>query len=148
MRLHIRNQLILWAAVAQHFTWALALCFSPDPCKVTSIAGICTSGGRWGAVALFSLVSTLAVCGLVRPRQTPRGMLLMLPQQVLLMWSAAVAAWCIGNGQFADGAVYSRAFIGTDQELHIVLAALHTIAVLEFHARWWPDRASTWMLTW
>lgn len=59
------------------------------------------------------------------------SLLLLLPQQILLLLSAGGAVQAISIGSFADGIARSRYFIGADQIYAILLAIIQTIALVK-----------------
>ncbi len=57
-----------------------------------------------------------------------------MPQQILLMMSAAGAVESMWLGQFADGVLRPHTFIIADQIYSILAAIGHTVAII-MHAR-------------
>jgi hypothetical protein len=54
-------------------------------------------------------------------------------QQLLLYLSAVAAIMSVYNSAFGDGQVRSRIFIASAQFHHVLLAVMHTIALLDLH---------------
>lgn len=83
-------------------------------------------------VVVLVSAALLAIWGMLTHR--PWVVLLLMPQQVLLMMSATGAFEAIWLSQFADGVVRSREFIAVDQIYSILAAVGHTVAIT-VHAR-------------
>ncbi len=65
---------------------------------------------------------------------------LLLPQQILLMMGVSGAIEAIWLSQFADGVLRPRAFIAADQ-INSVLAAIgHTVAIISHALNKLPNR--------
>jgi hypothetical protein len=120
-------------AIALHLSWAILLIFDSSALNVNAIyalhlyiqslpvlIGIITGAALMALVGLFT--------------ELPWILLFLIPQQALLMMSAAGAIESMWIGQFADGVLRPHAFIAADQ-LYSVLAAIgHTVAIIA-HAR-------------
>lgn len=115
-------------AVALHLAWAVILLFDGSATNATALNAL----HRYIALPLLSPV--IAGAALVAAYGMWSGsswtLVLLLPQQILLMMSAAGAIEAIWLSQFADGVIRARAFIAADQ-LYSVLAAIgHTLAII------------------
>lgn len=119
-------------AVALHLSWAIILLIDGSATNATAVHAL----HRYIALPLLPPViagaALFAVWGMIS--NSPWTLVLLLPQQILLMMSAAGAVEAIWLSQFADGVIRARAFIAADQ-LYSVLAAIgHTLAIIA-HAR-------------
>lgn len=120
-------------AVALHLAWAVILLIDHSAVNATAVHAL----HRWIALpwlpASVALAALCAVCAMAwNSRWT---LVLLLPQQILLMMSAAGAVEAIWLSQFADGVIRARAFIAADQ-LYSVLAAMgHTLAIIAHAGR-------------
>ena len=88
----------------------------------------------------YLTVAGLAALGMVRKVGSLKlnifgSLLVVLPQQFLLMFSAVGACVAIYHSQFADGVVRPRAFLAADQCPAIFLAIFHTCALVDLHVR-------------
>lgn len=81
---------------------------------------------------LLLVVAVLALSGTFCRK--PYLVLLLVPQQIILLMSAAGVIEAVWLGQFADGVVRSRVFIATDQANSVVACIGHTAALIA-HAR-------------
>lgn len=121
-------------AVALHLAWATILQFEPQAVHATAVNALY----RYiESVPVLSLViaaaASLAFFAILSYR--PWTLVLLLPQQVLLMMSAAGAIEAMWTAQFADGILRPRGFIAADQ-LYSVLAAIgHTWAIIRHALR-------------
>lgn len=115
-------------AVALHLAWAVILLFDHSATNATALHAL----HRY--IALPFLPPVIAGAALVAAyamwSNSSWTLVLLLPQQILLMMSAAGAVEAIWLSQFADGVIRARAFIAADQ-LYSVLAAIgHTLAII------------------
>lgn len=118
---------MILSAVVLHFLWAGCVFYSDDALGPTGVAAL----ARYiPAVILPWSILTAAVLALVALSLRPAWFLLMLmPQQILLLMSASGAIEAIWLGQFADGVVRSRVFLLADQFYSILVCIGHTTAI-------------------
>lgn len=116
-------------AISLHLAWAILLLIDESAVNATAVNALF----RYVhppivlAIAVASAALLALVAMVTRPTWT---LVLLLPQQILLMMSAAGAIEAIWSAQFADGVIRSSAFIAADQ-LYSVLAAIgHTFAII------------------
>lgn len=123
-------------AVALHLAWAVILLFDGSATNATALHALhryIAMPGLSPVIAGAALVAAYAMWS-----NSPWTLVLLLPQQILLMMSAAGAVEAIWLSQFADGVIRARAFIAADQ-LYSVLAAIgHTLAIIA-HANRQPE---------
>lgn len=120
-----------------HISWGTVLLFDDSPLNITAISTISrTFGSRFVIGPLLILIGVCAAISAWRAK-TPNmiDLLLILPQQFILVESSFGAILCIARGSFADGVVRDRAFLFTDQIPMVIAASLHTAALLNFFAR-------------
>lgn len=133
--IHFRNHYIsimVMYAISLHLVWSGILLFDDAATNATALNALF----RYiHSPYLLSFViftaATSAFFGLFL--ESSWLVILLLPQQVLLMMSAAGATEAIWLAQFADGVIRPRAFIAADQ-LYSVLAAIGHTAAITFHA--------------
>ena len=134
------NKWIIWYAVFLHIAWGCALLQSESPLGVTAIHHIgIMLPGRWTSAVGLIMIGTLAGIGLLT-NDRMLSLIVLLPQQFVLMLSALGAIVAIYHSTFADGVVRPRAFIFTDQMPAVLAAIFHTCALLEAHGRESLDR--------
>ena len=120
-------------AIALHFAWALILFIDDSALGATAIHALY----RWIPMPWLMLVivgaAMLALISIVS--KPPWFVILLLPQQVLLVMSAAGAVEAIWLAQFADGVVRPRAFLAADQFYSILACIGHTVAIIAHTGR-------------
>jgi hypothetical protein len=128
--------LVVWGTTLLHAVIASMLLIDPAAAQSTAPAEVVQYLGRVPAATAMFAASALAVFVMLRaPGEW--SLVLLMPQQILLY----VAAWgglqAVVDGQYADGVLRPYAFILTDQLPVMLLALLHTLAILEMP---WSDR--------
>ena len=133
--IHIRNHYIsimVVYAITLHLVWAFILLFDDAATNATAVHALF----RYIHPTLFLsyVIGAAAFAALLALfSEKPWIVILLLPQQILLMMSAAGAIEAIWLAQFADGVIRPRAFIAADQFYSILAAVGHTAAIT-FHA--------------
>ncbi len=124
--------LIVLYAVALHTAWAACGWADVSAFNGTALHGIFNVFGSTTPLACLTAAG-LAMASLIGVSRNPvHGFMLMMPQQCLLLLSAISAVVAIGDSQFADGIIRSRAFIASDQLPAVLGAALHTVAMVRY----------------
>lgn len=117
-----------------HFYWAVVIGWRPEAVGSTPVAALL---GVFHAPPILALVLLLASVAAIVAWMCPLpwSLLLLFPQQSLLIISAIGACTAMITGTFADGVARPRAFISVDQ-IHIVFAAIaHGVAVVRDQTR-------------
>lgn len=125
---HPRPIIVIYC-ILLHLCWAGLVWYSHDAVGATAVNALFKVLGS-DAFLSFTLVfaSLSATCAMFL--RVPWSVLLLTPQQVLLLISAAGAISAMVASQFADGVIRPQAFIIADQ-IHIVLAAVgHAAAIV------------------
>jgi len=131
MKDHYISIMVLYA-VALHLSWSIILLFDYAAINATAVNALARYIQPPGF--LLCVIAAAAIAALIGlATRAPWIILLLLPQQVLLMMSASGAIEAIWLSQFADGVIRSRAFIAADQ-LYSVLAAIGHTAAITIHA--------------
>jgi hypothetical protein len=126
-------------AITLHLSWARLLLKSDDVLKVNAIHALTqwplkyVAGSAPALAAVIAGVAILALIGLLM--QPPWVVPLLVPQQLLLLFSAGGAINSVFLGHFADGAPYPPDFIEADQMYSILAAAYHTLAIVALGMR-------------
>lgn len=129
---------ILWYGVVLHAMWGVMLLASSQPLGATPL-GMFHAAPAWVTGAAMLACTGMALAGLARPVPGRASLLLLMPQQGLLMVSAFSAASAIVESAYADGVIRSRFFIGADQAPMVLTAVIHTLALVEMHSIRYAD---------
>lgn len=125
---HPRPIMILYC-VCLHSIWACIILWDHSAIGATAVDALFKVFGSYEALS-FALLTTSIMALVALFTRVPWAVVLLVPQQSLLLISAAGAIGAMVLSQFADGVVRPRAFIIADQ-MHIVLAALgHAFAIV------------------
>lgn len=116
-------------AVGLHLVWASILVFDHSATQATAVNALHRFIGNELLLA-FTVAFAALVAFYAMLSRSPWTLLLLLPQQILLMMSAAGAVEAIWTAQFADGVIRSRAFIAADQVYSVLAAMGHTAAII------------------
>lgn len=127
------HRLLLGGAVLYcfvlHVFWAAIVFIYPEAIGATPVSAL-YGVFRSDALLCIVLVSASALGLAALFTNLPWVVVLLIPQQSLLLISAAGAIASVVTAQFADGVIRPRAFIAVDQ-MHIVLAAIgHAAAII------------------
>ena len=128
---------IIWFAVFLHLLWGILLMISGDPVNITAIH---TSMSLFkfrlllGSVYIIAGFSS-AISLRSKRRKSLTDLLLLLPQQFLLMVSAGGAINAMYLSQFADGVIRPRSFLVADQMPVVFIALFHSCAILDSYIR-------------
>ena len=134
--MRLRIPWIIIYAVALHLIWAGTMFADESAIFSTAPSGLSDIfGTRFGAASAVLGAALLAGWALWRGKVDTVSLLALLPQQMILILSAAAAAEAIWGSQFADGVVRPRAFILTDQIPAVLIAIAHTAAILDIHMK-------------
>lgn len=120
-------------SVALHLTWAVLIMHDNSAMNATAVHGV----GRFITSPellawTFASAAWFAVLGMFT--KVPWIILLLIPQQILLMFSAAGVIESVWIAQFADGVVRSRSFLAADQSYSVLAAIGHSLAMIA-HAK-------------
>jgi hypothetical protein len=127
-------RLIIWYAICLHCLWAVLLLSDRATTGATPVH-VYHAVPRWLLVAILLTASVLAAYGVTRRRPTRPALVALLPQQALLVISAAGAVTAVIVAQYGDGVIRARSFILADQAPVILAVLLHTAAVLAILVR-------------
>lgn len=126
--------LMVLFAITLHLEWARLLFRSDVVLKVNAIHALTQwplkyfAGSATGLAIVIATVAVMALIGLFL--NPPWVVPLLVPQQLLLLFSAGGAINSIYLGHFADGALYPPDFIEGDQMYSILAAGFHTVAII------------------
>jgi hypothetical protein len=125
---------IVWYAVLLHTLWACLLLASQEPYGATALH-VYSPLPRPVMAGARLTASVLAAWAITRHQPSWQTLAALLPQQAILTASAYAAAAAVVTAQYGDGVIRPRSFILADQAPVILIFALHTVAVVEMHAR-------------
>lgn len=129
LRGHHISIMVLFA-ISLHLWWALMILVDQSALNATGLSSLYHYIYPAPLLA-WVLVSAagMAFLGLF-VRSHPWLVILLIPQQVLLVMSAAGALDAMWLAQFADGVLRPRAFIAADQMYSVLAAIGHTMAII------------------
>lgn len=126
-----RNWMILTAIVV-HGSWGVIVLLDPEALNCTPIKMSPLHYSPWLAGPVYLGATGLALWHVVKDDMDLVGLFKVLPQQMLLMTSAAGAIWCVAVGHYADGVPRPWGFILADQLWNIVGMVAHSLALLDW----------------
>lgn len=141
----MNHHFIIWYAVILHLLWAAILLGSGIPIGATALTtmNIMLSPMMIGAVLLLVGLSAWygMYCGRCPERMVcnnagrcfrrkRRDIIWMLPQQLILMIAAGDSLHAIIAGRYGDGTVRPTLFILADQAPGVLVAILHSLALV------------------
>ncbi len=132
--MRVRPIWIVWYAVLLHVLWGILLLANATPCGATALH-VYSGVPRYLMTSLLFAAAALAAFGATRRPASWRGLVALLPQQGLLSVSAFGALLAVIDAHYLDGVTRPRLFILADQAPVILTMLLHTVAVIELHAR-------------
>lgn len=125
---HVISIMVLYA-ISLHLVWATTCAFDPDSVNATAIFALYKHVQSPLLLSwVLYIVAGCAITGLFT--RVPWIVLLLVPQQIALMWSASGAVEAIWLAHFADGVIRSRGFLTNDQCYSILAAFWHTVAII------------------
>ncbi|HUK27402.1 MAG TPA: hypothetical protein VLV31_03175 [Candidatus Acidoferrales bacterium] len=136
---------IIAYAIALHLFWGAFILISAAPLQTTPIHTVAevvqafSGPNRFAVGAVFLIAAGLSYLGLSSKRSLPSSILLMMPQQGLLVLTAIGGVLAAINGHYADGVPRSAMFILADQFPPVLIAAAHTFAIVAFGRGFLPN---------
>ncbi len=132
----MRTHWIIWLAMVLHLIQGFLLLLDKTAGNTTS-AHLLLKYVPYAPLAGLIMVAAalLAMVELVYFHYIPNtgSVILLLPQQIILIMAAGSAIQAIFLSHFADGVIRSRAFIIADQSVFILLAIFYTVAIIEVY---------------
>lgn len=125
---HAISIMVLFA-ILLHLWWTGLILIDPAALNATGVSSLRFHGASPGVVAAMTFFAAIFASIGIFTRQ-PWVVLLLLPQQVLLMMSMAGAIEAMWLGQYADGVVRPHAMIMADQGYSLFAAICHTMAII------------------
>lgn len=116
-------------AICLHLEWATLLLIDSSAANATALHSLFRYIPEIHVLAL-TVASAAILAGIGLWTYRPLIMLLLIPQQILLMMSAAGTIDAVWLGHFADGVIRPRAFIAADQCYAVLAAIGHTVAII------------------
>jgi hypothetical protein len=133
----MRRNWILIYGITVHYLWGAALLLSADPVGATPLTDWRRLPHAVAGLTLATL-ATLALTGMLQARRrgpSMRSLLLLLPQSSVIVFSGLSSLTAILTSHYADGVPRPHLFIGADQIGVVVIAVLHTWALVEMHIK-------------
>ncbi len=132
--------MVLYATLL-HITWGLMILGDDSALRGNALDSIFKIFPYPDGVALLLFgAAMMALVGTVAHTKGFWVALLLIPQQILMMITAAGAIESIWLGQFADGVIRSHMFIASGEVNNIIAALCHTTALV-LYARGEGERA-------
>jgi hypothetical protein len=132
---------VIWLATVVELITGVMLVVDPRVREVTGLKILSDLAPSWVGLA-FIFAAFAAFWALYRDYikgPSVSTFWALIPQQVLLMVSAAGVVFAIVEGHYSSGTVYSASFILTDQLLKIGIAVEHPLCMLRMHKPILPD---------
>lgn len=120
-------------AAALHIVWSVCIWVNPASAMVTSVSAVVKLFDYPSNAAVLFIVATAISLGALWFKFRMRWLLL-IPQQVVLLISAAGALSAMWVGHFSDGVARPSSFIVADQMYAVLTAIAYTVALI-LHAR-------------
>jgi len=139
----MRKQWLIHVAIWQHLIWAGLLIFAPtEAYRVTALrlpvdllGDPITTAICYVCVSILTAISVWAGDAMYRhERLWYLALLACVAQQFLLTMSATGSVWVIAQGRLLGGMALPRGRLIAGQEIYILLALFHPLAVLEIFA--------------
>lgn len=130
----VRTKWIVHYAIAVHIVWGIVILLqgAQNTAPTWLLSQLLGAYSGWSYLAAG--VAALGAAFVVKDRMV--GLVMCLPQQMLLLLSAGGSLDCVLRGAYADGVPRPWQFILVDQSPNILVALFHSIALLEVFA--WP----------
>lgn len=125
--------ILVLCVIALHFWWAAIIFWDEAGLLATSVDSLYRYTLSPRLLVFVLIVSSVLASLRVAFPGTPWWFL--IPQQVLLLFSAAGSVEAMWLGQFADGVLRPHAFLMNDQIYSIVFAVGHTLAIISYIGR-------------
>ena len=120
---------IILYVVMLHLMWAICIFYDVSALDATPLSPLGHAFGTSYKVILILIgVSGLSVAGLLPP--TPSTILLLMPQQAILVMCASSSVLAAVSASYADGTLRPVAFIAADQAAIILVAIVHMFAIV------------------
>jgi hypothetical protein len=124
---------IVWYAISLHSVWGLVLLNNESAGWVTAISGLAAFFGSHGLGWIFLATAGISAWAVLRGGKG--GVILLIPQQVVLTLAAISAIGAMETSAFADGVIRPRAFLIADQAPAVLAALWHGCAMLDHWKR-------------
>ncbi len=132
-------------AIILHIVWGLVLLFDERASWTTGLYAVVNlCGGTKLAAIVLIVVGVLAIGSLYPKIKLKHGLFCLCPQQFFIIVSAWGATKASIDSSFADGVVRPSAFIFADQFPSILLAVVHTGALMEHFGMLFGGLLFTW----
>ena len=150
------GQWLIHLTLAKHLVWAYLLFLHPsEVAGITSLnVPISLFGGTFTTGLLYAGISCLLILGAwfggpdpKRPWLYQVNLIGAVGQQFLLMVSAIGSVLAIWQGSYLDGTKVPRAHLVGDQDVYILLALIHPLAVLHIFAPDFWEMVKRWTVS-
>lgn len=131
----MKRKWVIWVAVAQHLVWFTCLIFGGPDMQTLSALWVLASyiPNNLGLACLMGFSAVTSAVGALRGKRGPWGLIWAMPQQVVLIISAAGCVQEIITLRLPDGSVRTLPFVLGAVSIPIILAIFHTVALIEYY---------------
>lgn len=129
-KLIIQYPIIIIYASIMNLVWGSLLLYDPAAGHTSTLHDLFDffTFNLW---YILLIVGTIALIPIARPMHWLTSLLMLLPQQTLILVSLVTALTAMFNGTFADGVPRPHSFIIADQFPAVLIAILHVYSLLE-----------------
>ena len=140
---NVLNRYIVWWGLLANVTWSILVTIDPVVMHTTPLSTIANFFNHsQGALASALLLSSIAsFSAMASDRLDLRTLILLMPQQFMMLMAAGGSILAMYNGYYADLVIRSSAFIIADQIPWVLAAVLFTASIIEHFCRkvrWTP----------
>lgn len=135
---NLLNRYITWWGLCANGIWGAVILFHPEAMKATpmsTLAQFFNQSQYALSVALLSSVAATFTALAFDNRVDVRSMILLIPQQFLMVMAAGGSVLAVYQGEYADGVQRSHWFILADQLPWILAALFYTFSIVEHFGR-------------
>ena len=135
MRIHnIKYPIIILYCIFLHILWGVLLVVDYTSGNITTLYDLTHLFGHALPYILIG-VASLAAYPLFFSMGLVWSIIMIIPQQLILMISAMTAINAMICGCFADGVIRSHLFLVSDQGTFVLAAIFHTLALIGSYVR-------------
>ena len=117
-----------------HIFWGLCVLYSPGVLFITALVPLTALSVPWSLVVIWS-AALGGLLSLLYSTYSPWWLLGLIPQQILMVLAGTSSLAAVAAGQYGDGVLHPRSFIGADQGWHVILVLFHALSMLAYVTR-------------
>ena len=124
----------LWAMAATHTYWGMCVLYNANVLFITALVPLTALPLPWSLAVIWG-AALGGFLALLYSKYSPWWLLGLLPQQVLMVLAGTASVAAVIAGQYGDGVLHPRSFIGADQGWHVILVGFHALSMLAYVTR-------------